>query len=80
VFDVSSMVRNVVPLLVLEIKFIVVEINWVVDSSDSIDEVWSLSELTGVVNTDVSDKIDSLFEEVPVAMDNSSISVVDNGG
>jgi hypothetical protein len=27
VFDVSSMVRNVVPLLVLEIKFIVVEIN-----------------------------------------------------
>ncbi len=78
--DVYSKVRNVVSLLVLEILFVFVEINWVVDSSDSIDEVWLLSELNGAVNTDVSDEIDSLLEEVPVAMDKSSISVVDNCG
>ncbi len=38
-FDVSSTVRNVVSLLLLEIPLVVVEINGVVDSSDSIDEV-----------------------------------------
>ncbi len=37
--DVSSMVGNVVSLLVREIPFVVVEINGVVDISDSIDEV-----------------------------------------
>ncbi len=39
VFDVSSMVGNVVSLLVREIPLVVVEINGVVDISDSIDEV-----------------------------------------
>jgi hypothetical protein len=39
VLDVSSIVRNVVSLLVLEIPFVVVEINSVLVSSDSIDEV-----------------------------------------
>jgi hypothetical protein len=72
VLDVSSMVPNVVSLLVLEIPFVVVEINWAVDRSDSIDEVWSLWEFNAVVNTEVSDEIDSLFDEVLVAMDNSS--------
>ncbi len=37
--DAYSRVRNVVSLLVLEIPLVVVEINGVVDSSDSIDEV-----------------------------------------
>jgi hypothetical protein len=37
--DAYSRVRNVVSLLVLEISLVVVEINGVVDSSDSIDEV-----------------------------------------
>ncbi len=32
-----------------------------------------------IVNTYVSDEIDSLFDKVPVAMDNSSVCVVDNG-
>jgi hypothetical protein len=73
--DVSSMVGNAVSLLVLEIPFVVVELNWVVDRSDSIDEVWSLWEFNGVVNTEVSDEIDSLFDEVLVAMDNSSCCV-----
>jgi hypothetical protein len=70
VIDVFSLVK---------IPFLVVEINWVVDSSDSMEEVWSLCELNGVVNTEVSDEIDSLFDNVAVAMDNSSICVVDNG-
>jgi hypothetical protein len=37
--DAYSMVGNVVSLLVREIPFVVVEINGVVDISDSIDEV-----------------------------------------
>jgi hypothetical protein len=78
VLDVFSMVCNVVSLLVLEIPFVVVEINWVVDSCDSIDEVWSLCELNRVVNIEVSDEIDSLLEEVPVAMDNSCRCVLDD--
>jgi hypothetical protein len=31
------------------------------------------------VDIEVSDEIDSVFDEVLVAMDNSSIGVVDNG-
>ncbi len=75
--DVPAMVIDVFSLV--KIPFLVVEINWVVDSSDSMEEVWSLCELNGVVNTEVSDEIDSLFDNVAVAMDNSSICVVDNG-
>ncbi len=75
--DVPSMVIDVFSLV--KIPFLVVEINWVVDSSDSMEEVWILCELNGVVNTEVSNEIDSLFDNVAVAMDNSSICVVDNG-
>ncbi len=78
VLDVSSIVRNVVSLLVLEIPFVVVEINSVLVSSDSIDEVWSLCELNRLVNIEVSDEIDSVFDEVPVATDNSSRCVLDD--
>ncbi len=79
VLDVSSMVRNVVSLLVLEIPLVVAEMNWVVDSSGSTDEIWILWEFNGVVDIEVSDEIDSVFDEVLVAMDNSSIAVVDDG-
>ncbi len=73
--DIFSVVLIVFSLVVLEISFIVVEINWFVDNSDSSDEVRSPWELNRVVNTDVSDEIDSLFDEVPVAMDNSCLCV-----
>ncbi len=69
-FDVCSTVRNVVSLVVFEIPIFVVEINGVVDSCDSMDEVWSLWELNGVVNTEVSDEIDALFNLVTVTVDN----------
>jgi hypothetical protein len=55
-----------------------VEINSVLVSSDSIDEVWSLCELNRLVNIEVSDEIDSVFDEVPVATDNSSRCVLDD--
>jgi hypothetical protein len=50
-----------------------VEINSVVDSSDSTDEVRSFWELNGVVNIDVSDEIGSLFPVVADAVDNEFI-------
>jgi hypothetical protein len=56
--------------VVFEIPIFVVEINGVVDSCDSMDEVWSLWELNGVVNTEVSDEIDALFNLVTVTVDN----------
>ncbi len=59
--DVSSTLRNVVSLLVLEIPF-VVEMNPVVDSSDSIDEVWSLCEPNRVVSVDVSENISAVVD------------------
>ncbi len=77
--DVSSMVGNVVSLLVLEIPFVVVEINWLVDRSDSIDEVWSLCELNRVVSIDVSDEIDSLVNVVTVTVDNWLVCSVEEG-
>ncbi len=49
------------------------EINSVVDSSDSTDEVRSFWELNGVVNIDVSDEIGSLFPVVADAVDNEFI-------
>jgi hypothetical protein len=50
-----------------------VEINGRVDSSDSIDVVWSFWELNRVVNTDVSDEISSLFPVVADAVVNEFI-------
>ncbi len=60
--DVSSMVGNVVSLLVREIPFVVVEINGVVDISDSIDEVWSLCELNRVLSIEVSEDISAVVD------------------
>ncbi len=77
--EVSSMVGDVVSLLVLEIRFVVVGINWVVDSSDSTDEVWSRCELNTVVNIDVSGEIDSVFNVVTVTVDNSFVYPVEEG-
>ncbi len=82
--DVSSMVGNVVSLLVLEILFVVVEVNWVVDSSDSIDEVWSLCELDRWVSIDGSENIsvvvdisdDGDKEEYSVEVETCSFLVV----
>ncbi len=68
--DEYSLDANVFSLLVLEIPDDIVEINGLVDSSDSIDVVWSFWELNRVVNTDVSDEISSLFPVVADAVDN----------
>ncbi len=64
--DILSVPLIVFSPVLLEIAFVVAEINCVVDSSDCIDEVRSFWEVNGVVNIDVSDEIDSLF---PVAAD-----------
>ncbi len=77
--DVSSMVGDVVALFVLEIPFVVVGINWVVDSSDSTDVVWSRCELNTVVNIDVSGEIDSVINVVTVTVDNSFVCPVEEG-
>jgi hypothetical protein len=60
-------------LVLLKIPVVVAETNWFVDSSDSIDEVWSFSELNGVVNIDVSDEIGSLFPVLADAVDNGFV-------
>ncbi len=77
--DVSSTLRNVVSILVIEIPFVVVEIYSVVDSSDSTDEVWSPCELKRVLSIDVSDGIDSLFNVVIVTVDNPFVCPVEEG-
>ncbi len=82
--DAYSRVRNVVSLLVLEIPLVVVEINGVVDSSDSIDEVWSLCELIRLVSIDVSEDISAVVditddedkEEYSVEVESCSFVVV----
>ncbi len=71
--DEYSLDANVFSLLVLEVPDDIVEINGRVDSSDSIDVVWSFWELNRVVNTDVSDEISSLFPVVADAVVNEFI-------
>ncbi len=68
--DAPSLALIVFPVLVLRIPFVAAEINWVVDSSDSLDKVRSFSELNRVVKIDVSDEIGSLFTVVADAVDN----------
>ncbi len=67
--DILSVPLIVFSPVLLEIAFVVAEINCVVDSSDCIDEVRSFWEVNGVVNIDVSDEIGSLFPVVPDAVE-----------
>ncbi len=60
----------------VEIPF-VSELNWEVDSSDSIDEVWSVLELNGVVNIDVCDDIELLFNAVAAPVDNGFVCAIE---
>ncbi len=53
----------------LEVSY-VLEVNWFVDSIDSIDEVRSVSEAELVLNVDGCDEIESLFTVVADAVDN----------
>jgi hypothetical protein len=71
--DAISVPLIVFSLVLLEIAFVVVEINWLVDNSDSTDEVRSFCELNGVVNIDVFDEIDWLFPVVADAVDNGFV-------
>ncbi len=71
--DTLSVSLIVFSLVLLEIAFVVAEINWVVDSSDCIDEVRSFGELNGVVNINVSDEMGSLFAVVTDAVDNEFV-------
>ncbi len=71
--DTLSVPLIVFSLALFEIAFVVAEINWVVDSSDCIDEVRSFWELNGVVNMDVSDEMGSLFPVVADAVDNEFV-------
>ncbi len=68
--DALSVPVIVFSLELLEIPFVVEEINWVVDSCDSTDEVRSLWEVNGAVNVSFSDEIGSLFTVVPGAVEN----------
>jgi hypothetical protein len=71
--DALSLALIVFSLVLLEIPVVVAETNWFVDSSDSIDEVWSIWEVNGVVNIDVSDEIGSLFPVLADAVDNGFV-------
>ncbi len=68
--DAPSVALIVFSVLVLGIPFVAAEINWVVDSSDSLDKVRSFSELNRAVKIDVSAEIGSLFTVVADAADN----------
>jgi hypothetical protein len=74
--DAISVALIVFSLVLLEIAFVVVEINCVVDSSVSTDEVRSFGELNGVVNIDVADEIGSLFPVVVDAVENEFVSSI----
>ena len=68
---------NVFSPLVLEITLIVADINWVVDNSDSTDEVWSLSEVNRVVSVDVSDEAEFVFTIVTDGVDNVLVCCIE---
>jgi hypothetical protein len=71
--NVSLIVAKVFSPVLLEIPDVAVEINRVVDSSDSLDKVRSFSELNRVVKIDVSDEIGSLFTVVADAAENEFV-------
>ncbi len=74
--DTLSVPLAVFPLVLLEIAFVIAEINCAVDSSDSIDEVRSLWELNGVVIADPSDEMGSLFDTVTVSVENVFVCAI----
>ncbi len=77
--DTLSVPLAVFSLVLLEIAFVIAEINWAVDSSDSIDEVRSFWELNGVVNADPSDEMGLLVDAVTVSVENVFICAIVEG-
>lgn len=72
-FDVSSIVFSMFVVAVLEIWWGVSDISWMVDSSNFVDEIRSISEFELVVNIDVLDVVEIVTGVVTDVVDNSFI-------